>query len=558
LLATLTLSPTRDTTLIEDESGLLSNGAGEHLFAGRTMQSEGQSIRRAMLLFDVSQIPPNATITSASLRLNMSKTISDAVPISLHRIQSEWGEGASDARGEEGKGIAAAPGDSTWIQRQFPSTNWNSPGGDFVAASSGTTNVAGVGPYTWSSSEMVTDITNWRNDLATNFGWMLIGGEGTEGTAKRFDSKENSTAANRPLLTIEYNEVTPLTLSIAGASIAEGNEGTTTLVLPVTISQAATETVTVKYKVNAGTAQVDTDFTPSEGTLTFASGDPLVKNVVIEVLGDRVTESDETLTVELSDATGATIETATATGTIQNDDAPPILTIEDISVTEGDEGTTAATLTVQLNHPSAFAITVDYATSDDTAIVDSDYQAATGTLNFAAGEVTKTITVTIVGDTEDEEDESLRVTLSNAANSQVTDDTASVTITDDDSPVNAPWRNAAFPEDVSGDGIVVPLDALLVINRLNGGGDGTLPQPSEENGPPPFVDVDGDNLLAPIDALLVINYLNDNRVVTEAVPQMPRTERPPVIHPRAVDQLSIAIALDDWWADDDDRRSPNR
>ncbi len=73
----------------------------------------------------------------------------------------------------------------------------------------------------------------------------------------------------------------------------------------------------------------------------------------------------------------------------------------------------------------------------------------------------------------------------------------------------SPWKNHDLPEDVTGDGAVVPLDALLIINELNGEGARPLPVPPDPNDlPPPFLDVDGDNFLAPIDALLVINYLN--------------------------------------------------
>ena len=73
----------------------------------------------------------------------------------------------------------------------------------------------------------------------------------------------------------------------------------------------------------------------------------------------------------------------------------------------------------------------------------------------------------------------------------------------------APWQNAVFPVDVTDDGIVSPLDALLIINELNNSGARLLSPPDEDNAPPPFIDVNGDNFVAPLDALLVINYLNN-------------------------------------------------
>jgi hypothetical protein len=69
-----------------------------------------------------------------------------------------------------------------------------------------------------------------------------------------------------------------------------------------------------------------------------------------------------------------------------------------------------------------------------------------------------------------------------------------------------PWRNSLLPEDVNGDGVVAPIDALQVINELNSRGSYSLKQPDDPS--PPYLDVNGDNSVAPIDALLVINYLN--------------------------------------------------
>jgi hypothetical protein len=539
--------PAKDTSLFEDSAGTLSNGQGEYLFAGKTNQPNGKGLRRAMLMFDLSQIPAGATITSASLRLNLSKTISGSLPMTLHRIQSDWGEAGSDASDQEGRGAAASPGDATWVHRQFPSTNWNTPGGDFVAASSGTTNVAGNGPYTWSTAEMVADIQSWLQDPATNFGWLLRGDESTNGTAKRFDSKESANAANRPALSIEYDVPAAASLSIADVSIAEGNEGTTTLDVPVTLSEPVAEPVTVNFKLVAGNATVDTDFQPAEGMVTFQPDGPLVQNVSIAIVGDTVTEADETLTVELSDAVGASIERATATATIQNDDDPPGIAVGDVSVTEADEGTTAATLTVTLDHGSDFPISVEYSTQDDSALAGTDYETATGTVNLAPGQLTATIEVSVVGDTNGEETESFSLRLSNPTNSQITDDVAAVEIIDNDDAATSPWQNPDLPEDVSGDGAIVPLDALLIINRLNVAGPGPLPEPNDELAPPPFFDVDGDNELAPIDALIVINYLNDHPAEVEA------RFRPRTIATRPVDKALVALAFRDWQDDENQK-----
>ena len=76
--------------------------------------------------------------------------------------------------------------------------------------------------------------------------------------------------------------------------------------------------------------------------------------------------------------------------------------------------------------------------------------------------------------------------------------------------LTAPWQNSCNGLDASGDGLVVPLDALALINELNAGGGQLLPPPSEEKAPPPFYDVNGDGFLVPGDVLIIINALNGN------------------------------------------------
>ncbi len=214
---TVTVEASRDTSLFENSDGALGNGAGEYLFAGRTQQGQ-DSLRRALIAFDFSSIPANATITNASLTLNMSRTIVGAFDVALHRVTQDWGEGASDAPGEEGRGTDSAPGDATWIHSMFDSVAWSTPGGDFDSVASASTSVNGVGQYTWSSPQMAADIQAWLESPTTNAGWLLLNDE-SEVSAKRFDSRENATEANRPQLVVEY-EVT----SVAQEALAAGIE----------------------------------------------------------------------------------------------------------------------------------------------------------------------------------------------------------------------------------------------------------------------------------------------------------------------------------------------
>lgn len=203
----VTIVADRDNTLIEDAGGALSDGSGQNFFAGRTGQGVGFSIRRGLIHFDVAgSVPAGSTINSASLRLNMSRTrFIAARTISLHRVDADWGEGTSNAAGEEGVGAASTANDATWIHRFYNTDFWIAPGGDFSATPSGSRSVGAIGAYTWTSTpEMVADAQLWLDSPGDNFGWIVIGDESAASTAKRFDTSEHPTVNNRPQLTIDF------------------------------------------------------------------------------------------------------------------------------------------------------------------------------------------------------------------------------------------------------------------------------------------------------------------------------------------------------------------
>jgi hypothetical protein len=201
--STITIGPSKDNTLYEQPDGSLSNGVGQHIFAGN---NNGDLARRGVIAFDISgNVPAGVVISSVTLTLNMSRTNSPGQDFQLHRLLTDWGEGASDASANEGGGTAAATGDATWIHTRFDAAEWQTPGGDFSAAASASKPVSGVGQYVWESTDqMVADVQAWVDDPSTNFGWLIMGNERETQTAKRFDSKDNFEKANRPSLTIEF------------------------------------------------------------------------------------------------------------------------------------------------------------------------------------------------------------------------------------------------------------------------------------------------------------------------------------------------------------------
>lgn len=202
---TATLAASRDNTMFSDAAEPLSNGAGRFLFTGRTAEN---TLRRALVAFDIAAvIPPGSVITSVTLSMTMSKTIAGAEDVVLHRIRANWGEGSSDASGPEGKGAAATTGDATWLHRFFDSLPWTTPGGDYAATPSATQSIGGAGDYTWGSTAgMIGDVQTWLDDPASNAGWLLLGNEDTDVTAKRFNSRENGDTTTRPTLAVTFAE----------------------------------------------------------------------------------------------------------------------------------------------------------------------------------------------------------------------------------------------------------------------------------------------------------------------------------------------------------------
>jgi hypothetical protein len=196
---TITVGPSHDTTLY-NSVGYPANGSGEFFFAGNTANNEA---RRGLLAFDVSAIPSDATVTAVTLTLHMSKTIAGSQQFGLHTVMASWGEGASDAPDDEGKGTTPAVGDATWVRRFHDTVSWATPGGDFAAAASSVSSVGNVGFYNWTGAGLVADVQSWVVDPATNFGWLLMGPE-TGITAKRFDTRENLNASYRPVLEVQF------------------------------------------------------------------------------------------------------------------------------------------------------------------------------------------------------------------------------------------------------------------------------------------------------------------------------------------------------------------
>jgi len=219
-------------------------------------------------------------------------------------------------------------------------------------------------------------------------------------------------------------------IAIADTMVKEGDGGTRNLAFTVTLSEATSGPVTVTYATADGTAKAGQDYIAQTGTLSFAAGETS-KVINVKVTGDTALESNETLKVNLTSATGGKIVDALAGGTIVNDDAT--ISVSDASVTEGNNGTSNLAFTVTLSAAASGPVSVAYATSNGTARAGQDYIAQTGILTFAAGETSKVVNIQVTGDTVVEANETLRFNLSSPTGATIRDGAGIGTIVNDDS-----------------------------------------------------------------------------------------------------------------------------
>jgi hypothetical protein len=244
---------------------------------------------------------------------------------------------------------------------------------------------------------------------------------------------------------ITYNAVVPLVIgdndsyrvSVGNVSAQEGNAGTTWLGFPVTVPQAIPEAVTFDFTTTAQTATAGVDFTAASGTFTLPANSTS-GTIQVEVLGDTQLETAETFTLTLlnpSRTADVVLAKATGTGTITNDDFP-IVSVADLSVPESPGSLSFA---VTLDQPTSVAASVGWSIGGGTATRGSDYSSnsTSGTLNFAAGATTAIISLSLIGDSIVEQNETIQIQLANPVGLALGTSSAVLTIQDNDFPVIA-------------------------------------------------------------------------------------------------------------------------
>lgn len=217
--------------------------------------------------------------------------------------------------------------------------------------------------------------------------------------------------------------------------------GGPTVTVNVALTQSSSAPLTVNYATGDDTAVAPGDYTATSGSLIFAP-DETSKSFSVQIIDDASAEPPESLDLTLSG--DAVTEPSSATITINDDDPLPEIRFSRAAFTVGEDGSSAE-IQVELSYAFQEPITVDYNSQDNTAVAGQDYSSISGSLTFLPGETSHTLTVPILTDTLDEEDETLGMHLHNPQNASIGNpDTLTITILDNDAPPQLDFNGAAF------------------------------------------------------------------------------------------------------------------
>ena len=226
----------------------------------------------------------------------------------------------------------------------------------------------------------------------------------------------------------------------------------------VRLNAPAGKSVSVTASTVGGTAIENTDYNYFSDNVTFAPGEN-TKTLNIPIHNDTLYENDEQFQVLLSNPSFGTISDNSSLVTIISDDPKPTVSIASSSASEASDNQTA---TITLSTASGLDTTVNYATSNGTAIAGSDYVAVSDNVTFAAGETSKTVYVSIIPDNTSEENENYTIALTSSDNNSDIGTNASATmlITNDDTdPTLNIAATTAVSEDNTTANILVSLSA---------------------------------------------------------------------------------------------------
>jgi glucose/arabinose dehydrogenase len=288
-----------DTFII---SGSPNNNAGGHAWfdAGADGPFGGNAVRRGLVRFDLSAIPPGATATSAVVQLTVVRaSAAGAVDSSfdLYRLLAGWGEGNKVGNA----GALATNNEATWISRLQGTSDWTAAGAmnDVAATASASTAVGATSPttYSWSSAALVSDVQAWLNNPAQNFGWLLVSeAEVTSRSVRGFASRESGVNVGTLQVGFTAQAATPPTVSITsptnGATFLSG----TPLTLLATASETGGTVTQVEFFDGATSLGVSTTGPDYSVTTTLYTGAHVLTAVATDNLGTNATSAPVTIT----------------------------------------------------------------------------------------------------------------------------------------------------------------------------------------------------------------------------------------------------------------------
>ena len=249
-------------------------------------------------------------------------------------------------------------------------------------------------------------------------------------------------ADGQGLGTILNDDAAPTMTFGTNNSVLEGNVTADDRKIPFTISLSAVSGVDVVGTINtaSGTATEGVDFESADGVAFIIPAGQTQATILVSVIEDTTFEADEqfAITATATDPSTVSNSIANGTGTILNDDAPPTLSINDVTANEGISGITSYTFTVTLSASPSSNVTVTVNTADGTTnpatTADNDYSAISNlVLTFVPnGLLTQTVTVDVTGDSKFERDEAFFVNLSSPTGATLADGQGLGTILNDD------------------------------------------------------------------------------------------------------------------------------
>jgi subtilisin-like proprotein convertase family protein len=391
---------------------------------------------------DATSVSGSGTVSNATVTVNITHTFIGDLTVTLiapdgtrHALHSQSGSGTDN--------INQSYDVSTALAGKAIAGSWKLEVRDLASADLGTLNSWGMSfGRPWTTIATDSDGADTSGEWTANWNTTAVAnGAGYEVRAVA-TSTGGTSESIRTSITVSNSGTTTPTLTINDITKVEGQTGTSNAVFTVTLSAVSTQNVTFQFATANGTATAPSDYTARAlTTLTIPAGSTRA-TLSVAVVGDTVAEPDETLFVNLSNASGATIAKTQGRCTITNDDttvALPQLFISDLVIREGDVGNGAVYFTVRLSRPSTSTVTVNFATADGTATTSAqpanagtDYTAASGIVTFIAGAITQSVAVVVRGDTTVESNERFFVNLSTPVGATISDALGICTIVNDD------------------------------------------------------------------------------------------------------------------------------